>query len=432
MAQNEGAGESEIILAILCGGIAIIIWYVIPQLFMVPLYGIRYAQSYILQFIPLFGLNDSGATILSYLQSVDPTKKDYRDWILTMYESQIFYIFDLMLGGFITFVAMRYQKRLDIVSVNSDSVDPEWLIENLAKKDYPHLRPFVNFNPLTMSETEGVWRLPETMMDFTRKHKIMPFCRGCQLPLFLWGNGKVECESHHDKRNLLQGQKERYCRIKQNPDKTRYFFDKEKAKSIFLKQVEAHGKMPADPADIPNILKNKPHAYMVMAACLARLEEEGFKKQKNTDVIIEDMANIVKGFRQSDGVGVYNGDMVAAAYKNAARYMTAEVINKYTEPLARHGYISTYLVGLFDHVHLEKGVLPSSLFSHMIGFDRALFYALNSAGNPSPFVEAWGIHYHYKAEVALDKPILDREAHILARKYTDEYAFAMGDGEWNP
>ena len=169
-----------------------------------------------------------------------------------------------------------------------------------------------------------------------------------------------------------------------------------------------------------------------MATCLARLEEPGFEKQDMTDALIADMANMVKGYRKSDGVGVYDSTMVAIAFKNAEPFMTKAIIEKYDEPLNRHGYISTYMIGLLDYVHSEKGVLPTSLFSHMIGFDRPLFYALNSAGSPSPFVEAWGVHYHFKAEVAIDRPIVNREAHILAKKYTDEYAIAMGDGEWSP
>jgi len=432
MAAQGGSDDSEIALAVIIGAVGLVVWYIIPQVIMIPLYGIRYAESYIMQYIPLFGIDKTAATMLHYLQSVDPMSKGYRDWILNMYESQLFYVFDIILGAGLVYIAQSYQKRLDAVSVRGTSVDPEWLIANLAKVDYPHLRPFVNFNPLTRSETKGVWRLPETMMEFTRTHNIMPMCKGCNLPLFAWNdNGKVECESHHDKRNLLQGAKERYCRVKQ-PEDAVYFFDKEKALKLFLKQVEANGLMPENAADIPKLLESKPHAYMAMAVCLSRLEEEGFAKQENTDALIADMANMVKGYRNSDGIGVYNDKMVDLAYKNASRYMNKDVIEKYPEPLDRHGYITTYLIGLLDYVHLEKGVLPTSLFSHMIGFDRPLFYALNSAGSPSPLVEAWGAHYHFRAEVAVDRPIIGREAKILAKKYTDEYAIAMGDGDWNP
>ena len=432
MASNQNDnGENEIALALVVGLTCLILWYVVPQVLTFPLYWLRYGECYVMQYIPIFGIDKQASILMGYLNQVDPMAKGYRDWIIKMYESKMFYILDALLGLTLVAISVRYQARLDLVSVKGMSVDPEWAIAELSKVDYPHLRPFVNFNPLNRSETHGVWRLPETMMDFTRKHEIMPMCSGCKLPLFTWDDGTVDCESHHERRNLLQGAKERYCRVKK-PKDTKYFFDRDKASKIFINQVERLGMMPDDSAMIPKMLEKSPHAYMAMALSLCRLEEKGFIKQDNTNVMIADMANMVKGYRKSDGVGVYNNKMVKIAYQRAAKYMCKEIIEKYDEPLNRHGYISTYLLALFDYVHLEKGVLPSSFFSHMIGFDRLTFYALNSAGSPSPFVEAWGVHYHFKAEVAIDRPIIGKEALALSKKYTDEYAIAMGDGEWNP
>lgn len=422
---EQGNSDAELVLPAVFIGVLFAVWVFIPQVISVPMYYIRLSQSWVTAQIPIFGLAETGQYLLSVLGDVDPMKSESRDWIVSAYENRIFFGWDILLGLFMVFGSMRFKNKLSKVAPPGSGIDIEWLIRGVAQRDFPHLRPFVNFNPLNRPEKEGLWRMPDTMIDHIKRYDLMPLCTGCGLMIYEWNDGTVDCESHHEKRNLQQGAKDRFCRTKKDKD-TKFYFRTELSKKVFFKQVTRMGLMPKDPADIPRALWNhSPMSYMIVALCYARLEAPGFKDQKDADKIVADMSNMVKGFTKKDGRGVYNKQMVMLAKKNAQRFMTKEIIEKYDEPLLRHGYLCTFVMGVFDYTHIEKGVLPTSLFAYLRGFDRPLFFALNVIGSPSPFVEAWGAFYHYKAEVTVDRPLVGPEAVAISRQYEEAFRKAV-------
>lgn len=114
-----------------------------------------------------------------------------------------------------------------------------------------------------------------------------------------------------------------------------------------------------------------------------------------------------------------------------ARGDAGDVLKEFTacHVMSLHGFSLTALYQLLIHAR-TSGVQDSyTLFRHLKGKDRTLWYVLNSCGRQTPFVEAAGVtaHYYQEKEVgrAIRRPVV-LEAVDQLRAYMEKDADAVG------
>lgn len=84
--------------------------------------------------------------------------------------------------------------------------------------------------------------------------------------------------------------------------------------------------------------------------------------------------------------------------KKIGRHILAE------DTFARHGFVITGMMSLLD-VARESGVIAPVEFAWLKGVDRTLWYALQSVGRKTPFVEGGGAFAHWEFERLLGRPL---------------------------
>ncbi len=90
-----------------------------------------------------------------------------------------------------------------------------------------------------------------------------------------------------------------------------------------------------------------------------------------------------------------------------------------TKEVARHAYVSTVLCGVMLAAQ-RFGKIPPGFFIWLRPLDRALWYALHSAGRRTPFTEAAGVYSHFQAELvaghAMETPYVKPAVEGLRRE----------------
>ncbi|MFY7697393.1 MAG: type IVB secretion system coupling complex protein DotM/IcmP [Legionella sp.] len=73
--------------------------------------------------------------------------------------------------------------------------------------------------------------------------------------------------------------------------------------------------------------------------------------------------------------------------------------------VAKHAYLLTVLASLLQ-ASRDDGVMPSAEFLWLKPTDRRLWYMLNCVGRQTPFAEVGGAFAHWRAEIAMGRPLL--------------------------
>ncbi len=141
-------------------------------------------------------------------------------------------------------------------------------------------------------------------------------------------------------------------------------------------------------------LKLKTHEQLLLAAfCL-----KAARKRKESDVMLGDIA---KCWSHKKGLVVDKKLLKQARNIIRDRDLCGKTFSKCNQ----HAFVTTAMIRALQTAREEGGVLSSSQFVWLRGFDRSLWYALNNLGRQAFHMEAVGSMAHYKVEKRIGRPI---------------------------
>lgn len=141
-------------------------------------------------------------------------------------------------------------------------------------------------------------------------------------------------------------------------------------------------------------LKLQPHYQLLLAAfCL-----KAARKRNEAD---EMLGQIAKCWSHKKGL-VIDGKIMKQA-RSILR--NRDLVGKTLGKCNQHAFTTTAMVRALQTAREEGGVLSSSQFVWLRGYDRALWYPLNNLGRQAYHMEALGAMSHYKVEKRIGRPI---------------------------
>jgi|TARA_B100000073_G_scaffold348169_1_gene365462 intracellular multiplication protein IcmP len=141
-------------------------------------------------------------------------------------------------------------------------------------------------------------------------------------------------------------------------------------------------------------LKLKTHEQLLLAAfCL-----KAARKRKESDELL---GKIAKCWSHKKGLVVDKKILKQARSIIRNRDLSGKTLGKCNQ----HGFVTTAMIRALQTAREEGGVLSSSQFVWLRGFDRNLWYALNNLGRQAFHMEALGSMSHYKVEKRIGRPI---------------------------
>lgn len=216
-------------------------------------------------------------------------------------------------------------------------------------KIFPYITPFIEFDPGTQPA-----RAPGAPVP-------------AELPSFAEALGPEEFVSYHS----LQGK-----------DGALNYAVSYKA---FVKQLGKPWRGP---------LKLRPHEQLLLAAfCL-----KAARKRNESDVLL---GQIAKCWSHKKGLVVDKKLLKQARSILRDRDLCGKTLGKCNQ----HAFTTTALIRGIQTSREEGGVLSSSQFVWLRGYDRNLWYALNNLGRQAFHMEAVGAMAHYKIEKRIGRPI---------------------------
>ena len=122
------------------------------------------------------------------------------------------------------------------------------------------------------------------------------------------------------------------------------------------------------------------------------------RKRKESDVMLGDIA---KCWSHKKGLVVDKKLLKQARNIIRDRDLCGKTFSKCNQ----HAFVTTAMIRALQTAREEGGVLSSSQFVWLRGFDRSLWYALNNLGRQAFHMEAVGSMAHYKVEKRIGRPI---------------------------
>ncbi len=408
MAQSgENLSEtSSVIMAIIYLAVLILLLNHFSYVFVNAWYYLRVTQLTMLNFIPdwiplTYAIPyEKGFEILrsvdvrrvnaDYINQFDSFFAPYMSWIPALF---LYHLYKKL--GFRSHGVTRKLSMEEILARNA--------------KIFPFLKPYVNFNPATMEDLE---------FERDDKHKLQylpslsPVDFGIMVP-------PLGLEHEAEK-------KEAFRLPIWDGDDT---FDEDLARRAFEKQLKNHYSSVEESFTEP---QRKVFEYLSPNAGMDR---------KYTIKILKEYSKAI-----ADGNGIFKGDeskltlhkknlvvRLESVYKMLVdakgekfasdRFKDQKEIRKLAyrkkfEPLyakihaenimASHGFVVTGLMTLLEESR-GGGVIPCVEFIWLKGEDRPLWYALQSVGRKTSFVEAGGAYSHWLLEKLVGKPITQPE-----------------------
>lgn len=229
--------------------------------------------------------------------------------------------------------------------------------------NFPHITPFINFDPSKMDARAPGDPVPE------------------DLPVFAEALGPEEWIAFN-KIPLPDGK-----------------LDRDMAKKAFEKQLGNRWKGPR---------ALKPYQQIILAAfCL-----KAARKRNEADALL---GRLARCWSHKDGLQLSKDpNLKSFAVKILKNKKMAESVIKV---MKQHAYETTALIRALDFARSEGGVLAPAQFLWLRGYDRNLWYALNNLGKNSYHTEALAAMAHYKSEKRTMRPIpvpkIDEAVNVL-------------------
>jgi len=399
---GESSGETLVLLIIMAVAILWAIWAFVPSLFVVPAYFSKVVLS-----ILGYPFSSECRDSLSILLTTNPFNVDK---IKTMqyFETSTwnvgYVIYGILLLVVSFFMSSRYSKSREMMT-------PQKQIEYMAQDEqFPFLIPFIDVNPLDHSTSKGYMRFPDTMLNFAKRNKLAPMCPKCGRTVYFWKNTNAwACESQYLRVNIGVGSIDKYCRYKFKSPPKLNGFQRQRCRNLFLKELGHLGLIPGDAKKLPAYFKkHNKYALGVMVILVSKLEYDKDPTDHGEYPVmlhfVENLARICDGVNKSDdeedGKGIIDEEAMDSMVEEAMEYLTPKRMTNVQKIVDNYSFGTTFMVGLLQYAREEKGVIPTSLFSHLLWYDRTLFIILNNTGRPSPFAEGAASWTFQRAEKA--------------------------------
>jgi intracellular multiplication protein IcmP len=216
---------------------------------------------------------------------------------------------------------------------------------------WPQINPILNANIVEQDLNSGPWAMAQPPVDFCKHYNLI--------------NIRVEMPNS----------------ILSKGPKFIMELNKERADRVFAAQL---GRLWSGPENLPL------HKRAIFAAFVAR----GCRDTKAARDLLEQINRSCVGGKL-DKLDFSGADELWKKHIND--HTVAEIISK-------HAYESTVFMALFLYAR-EDGVFATADFLWLKPFDRKFWYLLNNVGRQVAFCEAAGVHAHYLAECALQRPL---------------------------
>ncbi len=182
----------------------------------------------------------------------------------------------------------------------------------------------------------------------------------------------VDPEEHKSALNPIEWAKENNLLI------NRLLFDRTKCKKILIEQLGSKIK------DINDLSDCEKTMFTIFASRL-------FTNKPETAIELVDKLNYSCHTHTFNGKKGYPDLTITNSLFNKYK-------DKYKDEIKKLINIYSYSRTLLYAMHIgsvKKGKLPSSYFRWLKGMDRGLFYALNTTGRMTPFIESTGVFSHH-------------------------------------
>lgn len=284
-------------------------------------------------------------TVLEYMKEIE--KRQLSDEIMNLAAhaaiTPIKYVFAFILFMFAVW-SMFYGPYTEFRT----SFSLNTLIKRQSKI-FPYITPFIEFDPGTQPARPPGAPVP------------------AELPLFAEALGPEEFVAYHS----LHGKDGNL-----NPNATY---------NAFKDQLGKPWRGP---------LKLKPHEQLLLAAFALK----GARKRTESDELLGEIAQC---WSQKKGLVISKEVFKKARKVIRNRDLAGKTLGKCNQ----HAFTTTAMIRALQTAREEGGVLSSSQFVWLRGYDRNLWYALNNLGRQAFHMEAVGAMSHYKTEKRIGRPI---------------------------
>jgi intracellular multiplication protein IcmP len=227
-------------------------------------------------------------------------------------------------------------------------------MHSLAEQEsevWPQINPVMKANIVEAELNAGPWAMAQAPVEFCKHY------------------------------NLISIRVEMPTSILQKGPKFIMVLNKARADRVFAAQL---GRLWAGPEHLPI------HKRAIFAAFIAR----GCRDTKAArELLLQINRSCVDG--KLDHLDFRGADALWKKYVNDRAV---------TDIIKKHAYESTVFMALFLYAR-EDGVFATADFLWLKPFDRKFWYFLNNVGRQTAFCEAAGVHAHYLAECALQRPL---------------------------
>lgn len=227
-------------------------------------------------------------------------------------------------------------------------------MHSLAQQEsevWPQINPILNADIVNADLDKGVWAMAQAPVEFCKHYNLISI--------------KVEMPN-----NILS-----------KGPKFIMVLNKTRADRVFAAQL---GRLWSGPESLPI------HKRAIFAAFIAR----GCRDTKAArELLLQINRSCANG--KLDKLDFSGADALWKKYINDRAV---------TDIIKLHAYESTVFMALFLYAR-EDGVFATADFIWLKPFDRKFWYFLNNVGRQTAFCEAAGVHAHYLAECALQRPL---------------------------
>jgi len=360
--QSSGSsGEGMVFVIGTLFVLFIVLWTYFPAVFVYPVFYLKYAMTAVMA--PFSSdMND----LLGYLGKVDPGTLDKNN-AFKFFNSSRWDAIYVLVGATLMWIGLKSNKKYE---ESRNNMTPQKQITLMADDPkFPHLIPFVDVNPLDFSAKEGQMRMPDLMVKFGVRNRIIQKCPGCGNPVYYWEDeDNYSCESRKIMINLGVGSVEDYCRHDFHEPPAIKGFNDARCRKLFINELNHLGKNPKDINKVAmHFARKNIWALGCLAMFVAKMTSPTNKELgESSDVLkfVKLMAEVSQGVIESGkdkGKGIVDKGALKRLRVESLAYLTPDKMAHIKDIFNKHDYGTTFIMGVLARARYEKGVLSTAL-----------------------------------------------------------------------